>query len=212
MQYFNISTCIEYTGRRLTRREYGFNINLITDSLYGRVQVQNNTSNFIICTNNTLCCNNHEIATLETDEPFRLVYTEPLEFRLEYKLVKDKNPSNAIYNPILPLNHPAAEPLYIPFEIDCGDDNECQPELSLTARWLHESSSFICGSSRHVDVEVAVYNSGENAFTCRIEIIYNVPLLRLPEKCVQISDNVLHCYVGNPLRPNATVCEICLFN
>lgn len=204
---FSVKACIKFSAKYLIKKQFIFNTSLIADPYYGRVVVKN-PKHVLTCRNNVLCCNNYTIAMAKNLDFVRYLYAEPIMFRFHYFLFRSEQENNVPEFPEIALNNPRSDTLQVPFEMDCGNDQICQPQLKLTAWWISHNDTFILGSNEHIDAQITVRNHGEHAYSCILEIKYNVPLFVLPEICVEVRQGLLRCVMGNPLRTNAEVCNL----
>ncbi|CAH1163665.1 unnamed protein product [Phaedon cochleariae] len=97
----------------------------------------------------------------------------------------------------------------IPFTRDCGDDDICQSNLSISINiaGLGKNEPFVLGSRNNLEVEVVLDNTGENAFGTELQIILpEVTFRQKPARCRNIFTNgsAVICTIDNPLRKNAT--------
>jgi len=96
----------------------------------------------------------------------------------------------------------------LPFSVDCGEDNICVSNLSVT---LSTDSTlgnrYIIGSAPIITLRVDAYNRGEPAYQTRVRIFTEVlTLASIPPECTEdprVSNTLdVICDIGNPLRTN----------
>ncbi|KAL0127515.1 hypothetical protein PUN28_003059 [Cardiocondyla obscurior] len=101
--------------------------------------------------------------------------------------------------------------LKLPFAVDCGEDNICVSDLSVTLFTDSiPSNRYIIGSTPIINLRVNAYNRGEPAYQTKVRIFTDVlTLASIPPECTEnphvgsMLDVI--CDIGNPLRINKTL-------
>lgn len=98
--------------------------------------------------------------------------------------------------------------LKLPFAVDCGEDNVCVSDLSVTLSTdSAPSNRYIIGSTSIIILRVDAHNRGEPAYQTRVRIFTEVlTLASIPIECTEdprtSSTLDVICDIGNPLRTN----------
>lgn len=91
--------------------------------------------------------------------------------------------------------------LLLPFAVDCGYDDICTSNLTITMSTDLTINHFVLGSRKTFLLFVNVVNDGEPAYKTEIRVIIPKPLqlANIPPDCNENEFDLI-CSVGNPLR------------
>lgn len=98
--------------------------------------------------------------------------------------------------------------LKLPFAVECGEDNVCVSDLSVTLSIdSTPGNRYIIGSTPIIVLRVDAYNRGEPAYQARVRIFSEIlTLASIPPECTEdpraSSTLDVICDSGNPLRTN----------
>ena len=99
----------------------------------------------------------------------------------------------------------------LPFAIDCGEDNVCTSNISITITTdLQSDDRYVIGSTSTLQLVISICNYGEPAYQAQTTIGIPEPLslASLPPECTEssrVNDTLtVVCDVGNPLRVNVS--------
>ncbi|XP_005405373.1 PREDICTED: integrin alpha-M isoform X1 [Chinchilla lanigera] len=95
----------------------------------------------------------------------------PIVLRLNYTLVGIPVSSFGNLRPVLAEDAPKFFTASFPFEKNCGNDNICQDDLSVTFNFtnLH---TLVVGDSRGLNVTVTVRNEGEDSYSTQVTLYH----------------------------------------
>ncbi|XP_066259605.1 integrin alpha-PS4-like [Euwallacea similis] len=78
--------------------------------------------------------------------------------------------------------------IQIPYSHGCGDDNQCDTELSIKLQT--DSDKLTLGLDKHVDLKVITNNNGEPAYQCKLKLVVPSGLkLRNIKDCIKSEGN-----------------------
>ncbi|VVC36327.1 Hypothetical protein CINCED_3A009292 [Cinara cedri] len=143
----------------------------------------------------------------------------PLEAELWYTIREENRLFTTTLTPILDLENElfAVSKDSISIQKNCGIDNICIPDLQI---FTPTSKTYLLGSNEKLKIDVKVQNLGEDSFETTFDM--TVPLgvnyvkieklddseKDIPVQCSapsSMTNNTLHCDIGNPLPGNKSV-------
>ncbi|KAM8921129.1 integrin alpha-10 [Pelodytes ibericus] len=141
-------------------------------------------------------------------------YLRPVAVHLRFSLIDSDS------SPVLDDRCPSSIKKLVSFFKDCGEDNECIPDLALQARMdiagSREKPYIISRDKRKVTVDILLDNRMENAYNTTLRFWFSKNLLfssisgkgdaQTKMECMALSANTRACSVSYPvLRSNAKV-------
>ncbi|XP_024893200.1 integrin alpha-9-like [Temnothorax curvispinosus] len=140
---------------------------------------------------------------------------DPLEISVSMQLEDDlraRNESSCASCVVInKLRSKTEDLLKLPFAVDCGEDDVCVSDLSVTLSTdLTPGNRYIIGSTPIIILRVDTYNRGEPAYQTRVRIFTEgLTLKSIPPDCTEdlrtSSALDVICDIGNPLRTNETL-------
>lgn len=99
--------------------------------------------------------------------------------------------------------------LLLPFAVECGYDDICTSNLTITMFTDLTINHFILGSRKTFSLFINIVNDGEPAYKSEIRIIIPRPLqlANIPPDCSE-NEIDMTCNVGNPLRKNVNYLKL----
>ncbi|XP_056638036.1 integrin alpha-PS1-like isoform X2 [Diorhabda sublineata] len=136
----------------------------------------------------------------------------PIEFRVNYTLE-----NNTYHTPI--LNKTSVKIIRASFQKECGSDDICESNLTLTASTdldLDETGAYkVQIINEDFVLEVNVSNSGESAYEAKLFVVHpkTISYVTLKNdrnvsdgiKCLFNNETLVICNIGNPLQKNTKI-------
>ncbi|XP_064150905.1 integrin alpha-M isoform X1 [Loxodonta africana] len=95
----------------------------------------------------------------------------PIVLRLNFSLVGRPAPSFGNLRPVLAVDAQRLFTALFPFEKNCGNDNICQDDLSITFSFMN-LDTLVVGGPRDLNVTVTVRNQGEDSYRTQVTFFY----------------------------------------
>jgi len=137
---------------------------------------------------------------------------DPLDISVSMQLEDDLHARNesscASCVVINKLRSKTKDLLKLPFAVDCGEDDVCVSDLSVTLSTDSTANNkYIIGSTPIIILRIDAYNRGEPAYQTKVRIFTEVlTLASIPTECTEDSRTSstldVICDIGNPFRTN----------
>lgn len=220
--FFDIEVCFHYSGKHVPNK---LNVTLKwkIDEIFGRARLSPEANNATIyelertLIEDTQLCDNFKIYLNTKIQEFM----NPLEIWLTLNLnsmklnsTTRKTDNSTIVKdefcktcPVVNKEFSIIEKsLLLPFAVECGYDDICTSNLTITMFTDLTINHFILGSRKTFSLFINIVNDGEPAYKSEIRIIIPRPLqlANIPPDCSE-NEIDMTCNVGNPLRKNKTI-------
>ncbi|XP_046389663.1 integrin alpha-PS2 isoform X2 [Ischnura elegans] len=221
-----LNVCLEYGGVGVDRR-LEFDVQYILDAKKTReprmffieFEGNNNLNQTIRLDKGALLCRNIKVYI----KPNIRDKLTPIEAELKYSIKKESGAVPASrrrrYLPaILDENAPPSQKDSISIQKNCGKDNICIPDLTMST--TPSVARYLLGSGQRLEFDVLVHNRGEDAFESTFNMkvpdgINYINIERLDEFEREIhvhcsapsrnNNNTLRCDIGNPMPKDKLV-------
>ncbi|XP_031839454.2 integrin alpha-PS3-like isoform X1 [Nomia melanderi] len=198
---FLIEVCSQHDGYNIESiRDVEFKITIIVDERYHRTKetfLEFKSSNLT----STVCFKTQiNISSNIRD------FIEPISVVAKHHFVNDTSNLFCKYCPVERKNNMLnVTQIFLPFNIDCGADNICNSNISVTAKFLgiRDDNEWVIGST-YAMLNITLKNYGEPAYLTTIQFTTSkrVMLHTILPSCQEDTskENLLvFCEVGNPL-------------
>ncbi|XP_045399204.1 integrin alpha-M isoform X1 [Lemur catta] len=95
----------------------------------------------------------------------------PISLRLNFSLVGKPLSSFGNLRPVLAVDAQRSFTALFPFEKNCGNDNICQDDLSITFSFMN-LDTLVVGGPREFNVTVTVRNEGEDSYRTQVTFVH----------------------------------------
>ncbi|GAB6026861.1 hypothetical protein CHUAL_013467 [Chamberlinius hualienensis] len=139
----------------------------------------------------------------------------PITIEMKYKLSERKLKYMKV-KPILNQYILSTKKKQVNILKNCGKDNICIPQLSVTAESIEET--YVQGSKENLELQISISNVGEDAFETMfyLEIPSGINYVKIDRREMpqdvhitcsgpSFNNSVLKCDVGNPLKANKSI-------
>ncbi|RVE58170.1 hypothetical protein OJAV_G00206530 [Oryzias javanicus] len=219
---FKVKYCLTASGYRAPSSMI-FHVELLLDRLkqkeatkrvrFLHSQVFQYSKNMTVSSNKALACEELEVF-LKDEQDFRDKIT-PISVAMEYNLDYQRAADPSGLLPILDASTPNNVTKQAHILLDCGDDNICKPNLTLSVK--SDREEIYIGDDNSLTLEVVAENHGEGAYEAElhvfppqqadfIEVVRSQTFSRL--SCAYKKENqtkMVVCDLGNPMKAGTKI-------